>query len=140
MRNLIAALLLTPTLALAGPGIWHQPDRDGHGIVISQPSEAGSAVLWFLYTRDGSATFLIGEPCPEFPCVTPLFQPSAGWLGGGLELGDEVGSVELSASGEQLRVVFDLRGLSPDECAGITPGGLLFRECVGTLTLERLTD
>ena len=140
MRISIAVLLLIPALAFGAPGLWFDPARPGHGLSISQPTEGRHAVLWHLYTRDGAPTWVIAEPCSSFPCVTPLFAPTANWLGGGFELGDEIGSLELRPDGDNLRAVFDLRGLSPDECAGITPGGLLFRECVGTITFVRLAD
>lgn len=137
MRKLLAVLILAPALALAGPGLWYEPSREGHGITISK-SDGGFGVIWWLYNRDRTATFLLAEPCPELPCATALFLPSANWLGGDLDMGDEIGSIEIQPQGDALRVVYDLTGLSPDECQG-SPGGLLFAECFGTITFERLT-
>ena len=60
---LATALLLLgcAQTASAAPGLYHQPARDGHGLSISQPTEAGHSVIWYLYREDGSATFLIAD-------------------------------------------------------------------------------
>ena len=139
MKLIMLALVFLSASLSAAPGLWFEPARDGHGLSISQPTDGRHAVLWYLYTRDGAPTWVIAEPCPSFPCVTPLFAPTANWLGGGFELGDEIGSLEIRADGDNLRASFDLRGLSPEQCdTGI--GGLLLYECVGTITFVRLAD
>ena len=120
-------------------GLWHDPASDGHGISITQGSES-YAVIWYLYTRSGDATFVIAEPCEGFPCVSALFQPTASWLGGNLELNDPIGSIELSQKGDKLNAVFDLRGLDPASCFNVSPGGLLFNRCVGTINFTKLSE
>ena len=138
MFRLIAlAVALLASSAIAAPGLYHQPARDGHGLSISQPTEAGHSVIWYLYREDGTATFLVADPCPEFPCVTPLYEPTAHFMGSGLDLGDPVGDIEIGR-GDPLPVRFDLREWRPDECFGLSPGGVLWRECAGRLVLERL--
>ena len=137
-RLTLAASLLLASSAIAAPGLWHDPDRPGHGISISQPTEGGHAVLWYLPTRAGETAYLIADPCEAFPCVSALYAPTARWLGGGLELGDPVGEIEIGV-GDPLPVRYDLRAWDVESCAGISAGGVLWRECAGRLELERLT-
>ena len=137
MRISIAVLLLIPALAFGAPGLWFDPGRPGHGLTISQPTDGGHAVLWYLPRRDGSAAYLLGMPCRDFPCVTTLHEPTAAWLGGGLELGEPVGELEIGV-GDPLPLRYDLRDWSGEVCEGISPGGVLWRECAGRLELERL--
>ena len=138
MYRLIAlAGLVLAASAFAAPGLWYAPDRPGHGISISQPTEGGYAVLWYLPTRSGVAAYLIADPCPDFPCVSALYSPAARWLGGGLNMGEPVGEIEIGV-GEPLPVRYDLRAWDVETCTGISPGGVLFRECAGRLELERL--
>lgn len=149
MKHLIAALLLIfSTTALAGPGLWHDPEHPGHGITITQDSGFGHGVIWFLHRVDGSSAFLIaGENCEEFPCVTPLHEPTAAWMGGAtsqpgvdFDLRDPVGSLELRQREDgRLTAKFDLYYWRED-CIGLGPGGAIFRACVGTLTLELLAE
>ena len=137
MKILALVLVFLAVSASAGPGLWYEPGRDGHGLTISQPTSGGHAVIWYLYREDGSATFLIADSCPEFPCVTPLYEPSAHFMGGGLNLGDPVGDIEIGV-GDPLPVRFDLREWRPEECFGISPGGVLFRQCAGRIQFELL--
>lgn len=122
-------------------GLWYSPDRDGTGIWISPDMGAGHAVLWYLNRRDGSSAYLhAGENCTDFPCVVPLHEPTVSWLGGDVDLGEPIGSLEIQSSDTGLRVTYDIRGFDPDNCFGISPGGTLFRECAGTRNLVRLTN
>lgn len=138
MKYALFLLALVAGSVFAAPGLWYEPDRDGHGISITQ-SEGGFAVIWYLYRDDGQPTFLIADPCPEFPCVSALYEPSARFMGGDLELGEPVGDIEIG-TGEPLVVRYDLREWRPETCLGISPGGVLFRECGGRLDLVRLAE
>ena len=135
----LAVALILIGSASAAPGLYHQPARDGHGLSISQPTEAGHSVIWYLYREDGTATFLIADPCPEFPCVTPLYEPTANFMGGNLSLGEPVGDIEIG-TGDPLPVRFDLRAWRPETCEDITPGGIIFRQCAGRIDFTRLAD
>ena len=143
-RHLITAVLAGLCLvgsALAEPGLWHNPERDGHGISISQPGDGGHAVLWYKYRTDGTAAFLMAEPCPAFPCASPLFEPTARYLGGELDLGEPVGLIEIDAAAEnRMRVYFDLREWTWPRCEGVSAGGVVWRECAGWITFHRLAD
>ena len=136
MIRLTLASLLLASSAFSAPGLWFDPDRPGHGISISQPTEGGHAVIWYLPTRAGETAYLIADPCADFPCVSALYSPVASWLGGDLDLGEPVGEIEIGV-GDPLPVRFDLRSFDPDRCSG-TPGGVIFLECAGRLELERL--
>lgn len=143
IRSIFAAVvLLVAGSVSAEPGWWYEPapNREGIGLFVTQDMGAGSAVIWYLYREDGSPTWLIGgENCLSFPCVVPLHEPAASWMGGGLDLGEPVGSLEIGAfDGEILPASFDLRGLAPERCSDISPGGVLFRECAGRLDLQLL--
>ena len=145
IANLRAAMLVLALIligsASAAPGLYHQPARDGHGLSISQPTEAGHSVIWYLYREDGTATFLIADPCESFPCVSALYEPTANFMGGGLDLGEPVGDIEIGQyNGVTLPVRFDLREWRPEECFGISPGGVLFRQCGGRIDFTRLAD
>lgn len=135
----LLAFLATP-VAFAGPGLWSQPDRDGHGLSISQASSGGHAVIWYRHRVDGSSAFLLAEPCQTFPCATILYEPSARWGGGDLDLGDPVGSLEIFPDGDQIRVIYDIRAWNVERCENISPGGALFRECAGSIRLTKLAD
>ena len=133
--------LLFAGTALAAPGLWHNPDRDGHGLSISQPTDGGHAVIWYKYRLDGTATFLLAEPCPEFPCASELFEPSANYLGGELDRGEQVGLIDIDiAEGDRLRVYFDLRAWTWPRCEGVSAYGVVWRECAGWITFHRLAD
>ena len=135
-----AVALILIGSASAAPGLYHQPARDGHGLSISQPTEAaGHSVIWYLYREDGTATFLIADPCESFPCVSALYEPTANFMGGNLSLNDPVGDIEIGV-GDPLPVRFDLREWRPEECYGISPGGVLFRQCGGRIDFTRLAD
>ena len=135
----IGLLLAIP--AQAAPGLWHNPDRDGHGLSISQPTAGGHAVIWYLYRPDGTAAFLLAEPCREFPCASALFEPSAGYMGGNLDAGDPVGLLEIgTAQNNRLRVYFDLIPWTWPRCEGVSAGGFLWRECAGWITFHRLAE
>ena len=142
MKKLLLALLLVPALAFSGPGHWYDADHPGHGIQINRDAGFGYAVTWYLYRKDGTTAFLAGEAtCEDFPCVIPLVEPSAGFMGAGeFDLGEPVGMLELvpTESGD-LDVTYDLIAWIP-ECAGIGPGGLVFQGCVGSFVMEKLAD
>lgn len=129
--------------ASAAPGHWYEPSKNGVGIQIDQNLHGfGHQVTWYLYREDGSTAFLSGaETCESFPCVIPLVEPTAYFMGGGLELGDPVGTLEIGVyDGDLLPVVYDLREWRPESCFDIGPGGLIFRQCVGRLSLQLLTE
>lgn len=143
MKNLfLATLLLFPSLALGQSGHWFDASHPGHGIQINRDSGFGYAVTWYLYRKDGTTAFLTGETtCEEFPCVIALVEPSASFMGGNLELGDPVGTLELTLTGDgNLDAQYDLISWLKADCAGILVGGLLFRKCIGTIELEKLAD
>ena len=143
MKKLLLALLLVPILAFSQAGHWYDVDHPGHGIQINRDSGFGYAVTWYLYRMDGTTAFLSGETtCEEFPCVIPLVEPSAGFMGSQeLELGDPVGMLELQLRLDgDLDVTYDLIDWLAEDCAGITSGGLIFRGCVGDFVMEKLAD
>ena len=140
MYRLIAlAGLVLAASAFAAPGLWYDPDRPGHGISISQVTEGGHAVIWYLPDQNGDAAYLIADPCETFPCVSALYSPTAGWLGGNADLGEPVGEIEVGV-GDPLPVRYDLRAWATDRCSDISAGGVLWRECAGRLELEKLAD
>jgi len=132
--------LFSSTLAVAAPGLYHNPDRDGHGLLLTADTGFGNAVIWYLYRRDRSSAVLIGaDNCTEYPCVTALHEPRGPWMGGDFDLGDPVGSVEITLLSENtIKVSYDLRAFDPEKCIGVTPGGVIFNECVGNQVLEVL--
>ena len=144
MRSLfLAILLLVPSLVLGGPGHWYDASHPGHGIQINRDAGFGYAVTWYLYRKDGSTAFLAGEStCEEFPCVIALVEPSAGFMGSGeFDLGEPVGSLELIPLEDgRLEARYDLIDWLEADCAGLSPGGLVFQRCVGEIELEKLAD
>lgn len=147
MKLIITALALLAGTAFSAPGHWYTPDRDGLGLQIDQNFHGfGHAVTWYLYREDGSGAFLVGgETCPYFPCVVELHEPTANYMGGGLELGPAIGILEIGIATEGvLQVDYDLRAWlaaqGSDRCENISVGGILFRECAGKIDLQLLTD
>ncbi|TQE96894.1 MAG: hypothetical protein FKY71_16370 [Spiribacter salinus] len=144
--NLRATVCAVATLlfstAFAAPGHWYEPGREGHGLQINRDSGFGHAVTWYLYREDGSTAFLIGgSNCESFPCVLTLHEPTARYMGGSLDLGPEVGEIEIGQyDGVTLPVRFDLRAWQPERCDDISPGGVLWRECAGKIDFELLTE
>jgi len=138
----LAALLFIPALAFAAPGHWYEPARDGHGLQINRDGGFGSAVTWYLYRPDGTTAFLIGgETCFEFPCVVELYEPTARYMGGDLDLGQPVGILEIGdVEGDTLPVRYDVRAWQTERCSNISAGGVLFRECAGRLDLKLLAE
>lgn len=151
MKTLLTVImLLVSSTAFGQAGHWYNADHPGHGIQINRDSGFGYAVTWYLYRKDGSTSFLSGEEtCKEFPCIIPLVEPSAGFMGQGeLELGEPVGTLELiplasclslDCPDASLEVIYDLIGWIP-ECAGIGPGGLLLQKCIGSFEVTKLAD
>lgn len=144
-KLLFVTLLLIPAIALASDdfaGLWYNPDKPGHGIQINRDGGFGHAITWYLYRKDGSSAFLTAlETCEEFPCVVSLAEPTARFLDGDAELGDAVGSVELTPQEDgSLEADYDLRLFLGEECFGIGPGGMLFRGCVGKFDMIKLAD
>lgn len=124
-------------------GLWYNPDKPGHGIQINRDGGFGHAITWYLYRKDGSSAFVTAlETCEEFPCVVSLAEPTARFLDGDAELGDAVGSVELTPQEDgSLEVDYDLSlFLGADHCYGISPGGMIFRQCVGKFDMIKLAD
>lgn len=140
MKTLIAlAAALLAVSAVAAPGMYHDPARDGYGLSIGTGA-TGYPVYWYLYRPDGSSAMLVGgELCEAFPCVLALHEPTAQWMGGDPDLGPEVGEIEIGV-GNPLPVRYDLRVWQPERCIGISPGGTIFRECAGRLELHLLHD
>jgi len=146
-KLLIATILLFFTLgnAVASDefaGQWYNPDRSGHGIQINRDGGFGHAVTWYLYRKDGSSAFLTaGQTCEEFPCVVTLHEPTSRFLDGDAELGDPVGSVELTPQADgSMKADYDLRVFLGEECFGISGGGMLFRQCIGKFNMVKLSD
>lgn len=144
-KLLLATLLLLPTLAIASDdfaGHWYNPNKTGHGIQINRDGGFGHAVTWYLYRVDGSSAFLTAlETCEEFPCVVSLAEPTARFLDGDADLGDAVGSVELTPLEDGgLRADYDLRLFLGEQCQDVSVGGLLFRGCVGKFNMVKLSD
>ena len=144
-KLLFVTLLLIPAIAMASDDIaghWHDADKPGHGIQIDRDGGFGHAITWYLYRKDKSSAFLTsGQTCEEFPCIVTLHEPSARFLDGDVELGDPVGSVELTPQEDgTLEADYDLRLFLGEECLNITPGGLLFRQCVGKFDMVKLSD
>ena len=123
-------------------GHWYDADHIGHGIQIDRDGGFGHAITWYLYRKDKSSAFLTsGQTCEEFPCIVTLHEPSARFLDGDVELGDPVGSVELTPQEDgTLEADYDLRLFLGEECKNITPGGLIFRQCVGKFDMVKLSD
>jgi len=144
-KLLFVTLLLIPAIAMASDDIaghWYDADKPGHGIQIDRDGGFGHAITWYLYRKDKSSAFLTsGQTCEEFPCIVTLHEPSARFLDGDVELGDPVGSVELTPQEDgTLEADYDLRLFLGEECLNITPGGLLFRQCVGKFDMVKLSD
>jgi len=144
-KLLFVTLLLIPAITMASDDIaghWYDADKPGHGIQIDRDGGFGHAVTWYLYRKDGSSAFLTaGQTCEEFPCVVTLHEPSARFLDGGAELGDPVGSVELTPQEDgTLEADYDLILFLGEECLNITPGGLIFKQCVGKFDMVKLSD
>jgi len=147
MKNLIVAVLF---IAFSGAAVasdefagqWYNPDRSGHGIQINRDGGFGHAITWYLYRKDGSSAFLTaGQTCEEFPCVVTLHEPTSRFLDGGAELGDPVGSVELTPQADgTMEADYDLRVFLGEECFGISPGGMIFLGCVGKFNMVKLAD
>lgn len=138
----IAALFLLAGSAYGQAGHWYDADHPGHGIQINRDSGFGYAVTWYLYRKDGSTAFLSGEAtCEGFPCVIPLVEPSAGFMGTGeFDLGEPVGLLELLLNEQgNLDVIYDLIDWLPD-CEGVGPGGIILRNCIGSFEMEKLAD
>jgi hypothetical protein len=153
MKHFIAALVLLFASAnvMAGPGLWHDPEHPGHGVLITQDMGAGHGVIWFLHRTDGSSAFLIAsENCEEFPCVVPMHEVEAAWMGGAFpgsgssfafDFQDPVGSLEMRQLEDgRIATKFDLRAFRPADCFGIGGSGLILRGCIGTITMELLAD
>lgn len=143
MKTLLTVImLLVSSTAFGQAGHWYNADHPGHGIQINRDSGFGYAVTWYLYRKDGTTAFLTGEStCEEFPCVIPLVEPSAGFMGEGeLDLGEPVGILELTPTEEgDLDVTYELIDWIP-ECFGIGSGGLIFQGCIGEFVMEKLAD
>lgn len=139
MRYCLIMLALFAGSVFAAPGHWYEPNRSGHGLQIDEATSGGHAVIWYLYTPSGEPTFLAGEPCQSFPCVTVLYSPTARYMGGDPELGPPVGELEIgTAEGETLRIRYDVRSWVFPRCEGSTPGGVLLDECAGNKMLRLL--
>jgi len=140
MKSVILIAIFLAGSAIGAPGHWYQPERNGHGLQINRDSGFGSAVTWYVYRPDGSTAFLVGDSnCEAFPCVLTLHEPTAQYMGGSLELGPEIGEIEIGVAGDTLPVRFDLRAWLPERCTDISPGGVLFRECAGKIDFQLLT-
>ena len=142
MKLIMLALVFLSTSLSAAPGLWFEPARDGHGLTISRDSGFGSAVIWYGYTPEGEAVFLIGgKNCTAFPCVIAMHQPSASWMGGQLDIGPPVGEMEIGIfDGAALPVRYDFRAWQPELCSDISPGGVIFRRCAGRIDFELLAQ
>lgn len=139
--------------ASEGDGMWYSPNHPGHGIVLNYNYSTDVAALtWFLHRPDLSSAFLSGgQLCEFFPCVVELVEPSASLLGGHgalvggyFELGPPVGMASLTLLNDnEMRVEYIfipwLNMNTPEYCENISGAGYLYRGCVGTITLNRLT-
>ena len=137
---ILGGLLMAASFYVAAePGHWFDAQNPGHGVQINQDSGFGHAFTWYLYRPNGTAAFLAAdENCAEFPCVLALYEPTASYMGGDLVLGPPVGSVELTPTAGGLRLDYDLRAWDWERCAGVSPGGAILNQCVGTINLTRL--
>jgi len=132
----LCAAVLSVSAHASPAGLWYAPANDGAGLWVTEDMGAGHFVQWHLYRRDGSSAFVVsGEGCDKLPCIIPLHEPTAPFMGGTVDLGEPVGTLELRQTDTGLRAVYDLRAFDPDNCTGITPGGLLLNRCVGTIDL-----
>jgi len=147
MKYLAIILLFVSSCVFAEDpaGMWYDPEHPGHGLQISGDNGFGRSLVWYLHRADGSTGFVIsGENCESFPCVVALYEPTSGFLGGKfggpeLELGEPVGMLELTPVEGGFEGEYDLIGFASDNCSGISPGGLIFRGCVGKVSFSRLT-
>lgn len=146
IANLCATVSLAATLlfsaAIAAPGHWYEPGREGHGLQINRDTGFGNALTWYIYRPDGSTAFLVsGENCESFPCVVTLHEPTANFMGGQPFLGPEIGIIEIGQyHGQTLPVRYDLRAWRPDQCLHTGPGGALFNQCFGQIDFELLAE
>lgn len=145
MKNLLISIIMMSAVSVAHAdpsGHWYNPDKPGYGIQINRDGGFGHAITWYLYRKDGSSAFLTGmETCEEFPCIVSLAEPTAVFLNGDAELGDAVGSLELTPQADgTLKADYDLRVFLGEECANISGGGLLLRGCIGKFDLSKIAD
>lgn len=135
---IIGLLAAGSAAAMAEPGMYYNPDKPGHGIHITQDLGYGSGVTWYLYRQDRSSAVLISaENCTEFPCVVELLEPTAKFMGGGLEFAPS-GVVELAFTDDGLSIDWELYYWSGADCADKSPGGLIFFNCIGSQDLVLL--
>ena len=134
----IGALSAGSVVAAAEPGLYYNPEKPGHGVYVTQDSGFGSAVVWYLYRQDGSSAVLISaENCDSFPCAVELLEPSAKFMGGGLEL-TPAGVLEIAFTDEGAEIEWELYTWPGAECDGLSPGGLIFYSCIGRQDLVLL--
>ena len=137
---LFSTLLASSVLANDPSGHWYNPSKPGYGVQINRDSGAGHAITWYLYRKDGSSAFLTAfETCEEFPCIVSLSEPTSRFLDGNADLGNAVGSLELTPQPDgTLKADYDLRAWLGEECNNLSGGGLLFRGCIGKFNLSRI--
>ena len=135
---IIGLLIAGSSIALAGSGWWYDSDNPGHGLTISQDGGHGHGVIWYLYRADGSAGFVVGvENCQDFPCVVTLAEPVSAGAFGQTQL-KTVGWLELTPTDSGLKATYDLVDFL--DCRELSPGGIIFRKCIGTINLKKLAQ
>lgn len=151
MKRILVAMALLVTcgsamaLEPADAGLWHDPDHPGSGILLEyNAARAEFAVLWFDHDHSGDPIWFLSDGnCPVgAPCEVGMLSGTADWLGGDLELTD-MGTLELERTPEGLHIDWTLLQLELADgtaCGSMSPGGVIFHECVGSRTLEQLTS
>jgi len=128
------------------PGQYGPADNSGHGVFINCNAADECAVFWFNHFGPGDNFWLMGVPNCErgsdTVCDVALTMPSASVFNGrpgGVEVGPSVGTLELTPMEDgSLIADWNVIALRQDECLDITPGGMIFRECIGVQTWHKI--
>ena len=135
MKKLLFALLLSiSALASAIEPGWYAPlDGSGQGVIVRCNSDNECVFSWLAHA-DGQAWLISQDNCPRADAVCNLefLRPSGIWMrSDSLELGEVLVSAEIEATADSIIVDYNAMRLFPETCFGITPGGLIFRNCIG---------
>lgn len=139
LKNILISMLLCVGIAAHADASTHyfDPEAPGHGVSVTKDSGQGSSFIWYLYSRDGNATWLIStENCTEYPCVTALAQANGVWMGGEVEL-VEVGDVFIDFVEGKLIWDYNVADWAlAGDCGRMV--WLYQTKCVGTFEMEAI--
>ena len=142
MAGLLALVFAASPAMAVEPGHYGPADGSGHGVFINCNSGDECAVFWFNHLSADDNIWLMGVPNCERGadafCDVSLTMPSAARFNGQpgeVDIGPSVGTLELTPMADgTLAADWNVISLRPDACLGITPGGLIFRGCIGVQT------